>query len=59
MKLSDAELRAARRDIGMVFQHFNLLSSRTVYDNVALPLELAGMSKDRESISASRRCWNW
>ena len=29
----------------MVFQHFNLLSSRTVYDNAALPLELAGMSK--------------
>ena len=46
MALSDAELRAARRDIGMVFQHFNLLSSRTVYDNVALPLELAGISKD-------------
>lgn len=46
MQLSDAELRAARRDIGMVFQHFNLLSSRTVYDNVALPLELAGISKD-------------
>lgn len=46
MQLSDAELRAARRDIGMVFQHFNLLSSRTVFDNVALPLELAGMSKD-------------
>ncbi|MDO5624336.1 MAG: methionine ABC transporter ATP-binding protein [Pseudomonadota bacterium] len=38
-------LRAARRDIGMVFQHFNLLSSRTVADNVALPLELAGMGK--------------
>ncbi|MEJ2767734.1 methionine ABC transporter ATP-binding protein [Mycetohabitans sp. B46] len=35
-------LRAARREIGMIFQHFNLLSSRTVYDNVALPLELAG-----------------
>ncbi|NIF86653.1 methionine ABC transporter ATP-binding protein [Comamonas sp. Tr-654] len=46
MQLSDGELRAARRDIGMVFQHFNLLSSRTVYDNVALPLELAGVSKD-------------
>ena len=45
-KLGDTELRAARRDIGMVFQHFNLLSSRTVYDNAALPLELAGMSKD-------------
>ncbi len=42
--LNDADLRAARRDIGMIFQHFNLLSSRTVYDNVALPLELAGFS---------------
>ncbi len=39
-------LRLARREIGMIFQHFNLLSSRTVYDNVALPLELAGKSKD-------------
>lgn len=38
-------LRSARRDIGMIFQHFNLLHSRTVYDNVALPLELAGLSR--------------
>ena len=30
----------------MIFQHFNLLSSRSVFDNVALPLELAGVSKD-------------
>ena len=45
MALSPAELRVARQDIGMVFQHFNLLSSRTVFDNVALPLELAGVSK--------------
>ena len=44
-QLSDADLRTARRDIGMVFQHFNLLSSRTVFDNAALPLELAGMGK--------------
>ncbi|WP_053845386.1 methionine ABC transporter ATP-binding protein [Paracidovorax avenae] len=44
-QLGDAELRAARRDIGMVFQHFNLLSSRTVFGNAALPLELAGMDK--------------
>ena len=44
-QLSDAQLREARRDIGMVFQHFNLLSSRTVFDNAALPLELAGMGK--------------
>ena len=41
--LNDADLRAARQGIGMIFQHFNLLSSRTVYDNVALPLELAGL----------------
>ncbi|MGO4282130.1 D-methionine transport system ATP-binding protein [Cupriavidus sp. OV038] len=40
-----SRLRAARREIGMIFQHFNLLSSRTVYDNVALPLELAGKTK--------------
>lgn len=40
--LSGPALRAARRAIGMVFQHFNLLASRTVEANVALPLELAG-----------------
>jgi len=38
-------LRENRHHIGMIFQHFNLLSSRTVYDNVALPLELAGVSR--------------
>lgn len=43
-KLAANDLRAARRHIGMIFQHFNLLSSRTVYDNIALPLELAGLS---------------
>jgi len=43
--LGNGALREARREIGMIFQHFNLLSSRTVYDNVALPLELAGKSK--------------
>lgn len=41
--LREPELRAARREIGLVFQHFNLLSSRTVAQNVALPLELAGV----------------
>ena len=44
-KLSKAELSQARRNIGMIFQHFNLLSSRTVFENVALPLELASISK--------------
>lgn len=43
--LSGADLRRARRDIGMVFQHFNLLSSRTVFDNIALPLEFVGATK--------------
>ncbi|MGF1702415.1 methionine ABC transporter ATP-binding protein MetN [Photobacterium makurazakiensis] len=44
--LSSQELTQARRKIGMIFQHFNLLSSRTVFKNIALPLELAGASKD-------------
>jgi D-methionine transport system ATP-binding protein len=40
--LSPVALRERRRGIGMIFQHFALLSSRTVRENVALPLELAG-----------------
>ncbi|WP_283597117.1 methionine ABC transporter ATP-binding protein MetN [Photobacterium phosphoreum] len=43
--LSSNDLTLARRKIGMIFQHFNLLSSRTVFANIALPLELAGTSK--------------
>ncbi len=43
--LAPDALRTARRDIGMIFQHFNLLASRTVFDNVALPLELEGMRR--------------
>ena len=45
-EFSEDELRESRRSIGMIFQHFNLLSSRTVYDNVALPLELVGTPKN-------------
>lgn len=41
--MDDSALRACRRDIGMIFQHFNLLSSRTVFQNAAFPLELAGV----------------
>ncbi|MCB4768804.1 methionine ABC transporter ATP-binding protein [Ancylobacter sp. Lp-2] len=44
-RLDDAALRAERRKIGMIFQHFNLLSSRSAFDNVALPLELSGLSR--------------
>jgi D-methionine transport system ATP-binding protein len=38
--LSSGQLAKARRQIGMIFQHFNLLSSRTVFENIAFPLEL-------------------
>ena len=37
--MNNQELRKARQNIGMIFQHFNLLASRTVYDNIAFPLE--------------------
>ncbi len=44
-QLSASELTLARREIGMIFQHFNLLNSRTVFGNVALPLELENRPK--------------
>jgi D-methionine transport system ATP-binding protein len=44
--LSEGQLTKARRQIGMIFQHFNLLSSRTVFGNVALPLELDNMPRE-------------
>jgi len=44
-KLSDAQLTLERRKIAMIFQHFNLLSSRTVFDNIGFPLELEGKSR--------------
>lgn len=43
--LSDRALREERKHIGMIFQHFNLLSSRTVYQNIALPLEISKLSR--------------
>ncbi len=44
--LSSKEIRTTRKDIGMIFQHFNLLYSKTVYHNVAMPLLLAKASKE-------------
>lgn len=43
--ISSHELKSARRKISMVFQHFNLLWSRTVADNIAFPLEIAGVPR--------------
>lgn len=44
--LSKNQLRLSRQSIGMIFQHFNLLWSRTVKDNIAFPLEIAGVTKE-------------
>ena len=43
--LAHAELIQLRQKIGMIFQHFNLMSAKTVYENVALPLKVAGYEK--------------
>jgi D-methionine transport system ATP-binding protein len=43
--LDESELQKVRRRIGMIFQHFNLLSAKTVAGNVALPLKIAGRSR--------------
>lgn len=48
-KASGNELRAARQKISMIFQHFNLLWSRTVEENIAFPLEIAGVPKDKRA----------
>ena len=45
--LSERDLIHTRRKTGMIFQHFNLLASRTVAGNIALPLEIAGEPADR------------
>ncbi len=43
--LSDKEVREARRNMGMIFQQFNLLDQRNLLDNVTFPLEIAGVNK--------------
>lgn len=46
-KIKGSELRQARQEISMIFQHFNLLWSRTVRENIAFPLEIAKISKSQ------------
>ncbi|MFD1606120.1 ATP-binding cassette domain-containing protein [Oceanobacillus luteolus] len=45
LSMSRKKLLQKRKTIGMIFQHFNLLTNRTVLDNVSFPLELAGASR--------------
>ena len=53
-KLSKKQLRDSRKKIGMIFQHFNLLSSRTVRGNVSFPLEIAGIPKEERKKKVER-----
>jgi D-methionine transport system ATP-binding protein len=47
MRFSPRELRAARKNIGMIFQHFNLFQSRTVGENIIYPLRYRGIARER------------
>ena len=49
LSLSEKELRQERKKIGMMFQHFNLMKSRNVFENVAFPLKHSGLSKEQIS----------
>ena len=51
--LSEAELQPLRRRIGMIFQHFNLLSAKTVEENIALPLKIEGWPKAKRLARAA------
>lgn len=53
-ELNKSELRHQRRQIGTIFQHFDLLWSRTIIGNVTLPLEIAGMPKTKRNRKAMK-----
>lgn len=50
--LSEEALQPLRRRIGMIFQHFNLLSAKTVEENVALPLKIGGWTREKRLVRA-------
>ena len=52
LELTEEQLRKERQKIGMIFQHFNLLSQRSVLDNVTFPLEIIGKKKSEAGIKA-------
>ena len=52
MKMSPGELRRTRRNIGMIFQHFNLLMQRNVLDNICFPMEIAGVRRPQAKARA-------
>ena len=47
MQFSDKQLRDCRKKISMIFQHFNLLTNETVYNNIALPLKIRGLTRKK------------
>lgn len=53
LKLSSKELREERKKIGMIFQHFNLMKSRTIFQNIAFPLKGSGLSKEEIKIKVN------
>lgn len=56
-QLNKTGLREHRLRTGMIFQHFNLLHARTVADNVAVPLEIAGVAKDQRQARVEELLW--
>ncbi|MBK0081630.1 ATP-binding cassette domain-containing protein [Kosakonia sp. S58] len=56
-RLDNAGLRAHRLRTGMIFQHFNLLHARTVAQNIAVPLEIAGVPKAQRQSRIEELLW--
>ncbi|WP_313506450.1 ATP-binding cassette domain-containing protein [Kosakonia sacchari] len=56
-QLDKAALREHRLRTGMIFQHFNLLHARTVADNIAVPLEIAGVAKAQRQARVEELLW--